>query len=297
MLENVTRKFNARQFFMIAILIFITIAEILMDFVTTGFDASIFRSTAYWIELALTILSVVLVTLSVRDFFRERELSSNADIKEAQGKIKKVHGELISRDLMTRFECYVDNINNERKLKAYLDYLRRKKFKANKAKHKDYWQSRIETATNDIEFFKTIGRSIKVSAFAWVKYIPVKTSTVFARVDEGNNDDDDLSGNEPAQVGKLISRKLFMILAISFAFSTLFFTGGDIGLGLIASTFMKLFRIAASAFTGAMDGTHFVKDTLVNKMNRRIDFVQKFLESNRGTRQEAAKENTEEAAA
>ena len=154
--------------------------------------------------------------------------------------------------------------------------------------HKEYWQGRIESAQKDIEFFKTIGRSIKVGALTWVKYIPVKTSTIFARVDEGSNDDDDLSGNEPAQVGKLISRKLFIVISISFAFSTLFFTGGNLGLGLIASTFMKLFRIAASAFAGATDGTHFVKDTLVNKMNRRIDFIQKFLESERGAKREAA---------
>jgi hypothetical protein len=60
---------------------------------------------------------------------------------------------------------------------------------------------------------------------------------------------------------------------------TLFFTGGGMGLGVVASTCMKLFRIAASVFTGASDGTDFIKNALLNKMERRIDFIQKFLEA------------------
>lgn len=271
-------KFNMRQFFMICVLLFITMADILMDYVNAGFDPSVFKDTAYWVELALSLFSVVFVTLAARDFFRERELEQNVGVKEAQGKTKAVHSELISRDLMTRFESYVDKINAERKLKAYMDYLRCKKFKARKAKKKDYWQGRVETAGADIQFFKTVGRRIKVSALSWVKYIPVKTSTILANVDTGENDDDDLSGNEGALVGQMLTRKISLIVAMSFAFSTLFFTDSNVGLGIIASTLMKLFRIAASVYTGASDGISFIRHTLQNKMERRLDFIQKFLE-------------------
>ncbi|MCL2061000.1 MAG: hypothetical protein FWH03_00025 [Firmicutes bacterium] len=46
-----------------------------------------------------------------------------------------------------------------------------------------------------------------------------------------------------------------------------------------ARPFMKLFRMAASVYTGATDGISFIKNTLLNKMERRTDFIQKFLEA------------------
>lgn len=44
-------KFNYRQLFMITVLVFITAADVLIDYVTAGFDPSIFKDASYWITL------------------------------------------------------------------------------------------------------------------------------------------------------------------------------------------------------------------------------------------------------
>lgn len=273
------KNLNYRQFFMICILLFITVADILMDYVHAGFDATVFQQAAYWVELALSLFSVIFITLATRDFFRTKELTSNFDIITAQNKIRTAHAELINRDMVTKFESYVDKINHERKLKAYMDYLRRKIFTTDRKK--EYWHKRLETASVDIEFLKTVGRYIKVGTLSWVKYIPIKTTTIFADVDIGDDDEDDLSGNEPAHISKMLTKKVTLVFAIFFSFSTLFFTSSDVGLGVVVSTAMKLFRIAASVYTGASDGISFIQNIMLNKMQRRLDFIQKFLEQER----------------
>ncbi|MCX4258063.1 MAG: hypothetical protein OSJ54_14210, partial [Oscillospiraceae bacterium] len=122
-LGAVKRKFNYRQFFMIAVLLFATAADILIDYVHAGFDPSIFNSPSYWIMLGLTCLSVVLVTLSVRDFFREKELRENTEVVEVQKQIDNAHAELMRHNLTTKFDNYINEINAERKLKAYKAYI------------------------------------------------------------------------------------------------------------------------------------------------------------------------------
>ena len=66
-----------------------------------GFDPAIFKDPSYWIMLALTGLSIILVTLSVRDFFREKELRENTEVVETQKKLDAAHAELIRLDLTT----------------------------------------------------------------------------------------------------------------------------------------------------------------------------------------------------
>nr|DAZ31929.1 MAG TPA: hypothetical protein [Caudoviricetes sp.] len=269
-------KFNLKQFFLICLLIFITASEVLMDYVHAGFDPSVFKDTSYWVELGLTVLSVIFVALSARAYSREREINANQDVKEVQAKIKGAHEGLVSHDLMTKFEDYVKQRNDEKKLSAYTAYLQRRMMFA-RINKKKYWAEKLETADRDIHCFKVAGKHIKVGS-RWIRYVPIKTSTIFSGVDLNSNDDDDLYGNEGKAISKMVIQKLTMIVAMSFAFSTLFFTNQVIGLGVIVSTLAKLFRIASSAFTGMTDGANFVKYTLQDKMKRRLDFIQKFLE-------------------
>lgn len=247
-----------------------------MDYVNAGFDTKVFKDTSYWVELGLTVLSVIFVALSARAFAREREINVNKDVREVQEKIKGAHEGLVSHDLITKFENYVKQRNDEKKLSAYTAYIQRRMM-FSRIDKKKYWAAKLETAERDIHCFKVEGKHIKVGSRR-IKFVPIKTSTIFSGVDLNSNDDDDLSGNEGKAISKMLIQKLTMIIAMSFAFSTLFFTNQAIGLGVIVSTLAKLFRIASSAFTGMTDGASFIKYTLQDKMKRRLDFIQKFLE-------------------
>lgn len=277
-LYAVKNKFNYRQFFMIAVLIFATAADILIDYVHAGFDPSIFKDASYWILLGLTCLSVILVTLSVRDFFREKELRENAEVVETQKQIDNAHAELIKRDLTTRFEEYVNEENADRKRKAYRAYIQYKLSKERKDKARAKWQALLDRADTDIEFLPVSGNKIKLSKTRHIKYNRIRIATIFSRAEKTTGDDENMETNEQAHIGNLVFKKLFMLISFSVAFSTLFFVQNPFAVAVLVSTFSKLFRTAMSISLGASDGQSFVRGVLLSKMKLRLDFIQKFLE-------------------
>lgn len=272
------KKFNYRQIFMFAVLLFATAADILIDYVHAGFDPTIFKDPSYWIMLGLTCLSVVLVTLSVRDFFREKELRENAEVVETQRQIDGAHAELIRHDLTTRFGEYVDAINAERKLKAYKEFLQYKLSKIKKDKKRLKWQRKLDDAEREIEFLPIRGNYIKISAARRVRFNRVRIATIFSRVERNKGDDENMETNEQAHINELIFKKLFTLISFSVALSTLFFEQNTFAVAVLINTFSKLFRTAMSISLGASDGQSFVRGALLSKMKLRLDFIQKFLE-------------------
>lgn len=286
-------RFNYRQFFMVCVLVFITSAEVLFDYITAGFSAQIFYDASYWVRLAITCLSIILVTLTVRDFFRERELNQNPSIKKVQCDLDAAHAELTRRDLMTRLEAYIADTNSARKVKAYKAYLQFKLFRA-KDKRKAKWVKLLETAETDAPYLPVIGKKMQLSWNKWVRYNRVSITTVFARSGKSKSDDEDLDSNEGSAIGEMLFKKLLPLVAFSVAISTLFFDNGTFAVEILINTFAKLFRIAMSMYTGAMSGQDFVKVTLMSKMERRLEFIQKFLERERQTKKAEPTETVRE---
>ncbi len=295
-LQHIRGRFNFRQLFMVCVLIFSVAADILFDYVNAGFDPTIFKEASYWIMLGLTCLSVILITLTVRDFFREKELRENSVVISTQKQIDDAHAELIRRDLTTRFDEYVNSINEERKRKAYMDFLQYKISKARKPKQREKWQALLDKADADIKFLPTHGNTIKLDAFRHIKFMRVRISTIFSRVEKSDGDDENLESNETKHVSELVFKKLLSVIVLSVAFSTLFFKPGEFAVAILVSTFMKLFRTAMSISLGASDGQAFVRGTLLSKMKLRLDFIQKFLEKEKSKAGEKPLETTEAAA-
>ena len=273
---------------MVAVLLFSTVADILIDYVHAGFDPAIFKDPSYWIMLALTGLSIILVTLSVRDFFREKELRENTEVVETQKKLDAAHAELIRLDLTTSFEDYVNAENAARKLKAYRAYIQFKLSKTRKDKARAKWQKLLDQAEADIEFLPVRGNTIKLSKTHHIKYNRIRIATIFSRAERANSDDENMETNEQAHIGNLVFRKLFMLFSFSIAFSTLFFEPNAFAVAILVNTFAKLFRTAMSVYLGASDGQSFVRGTLLSKMKLRLDFIQKFLEKEKKERGIAA---------
>lgn len=283
-LAAVRRKFNYRQLFMVGVLLFATAADILIDYVSAGFNPAIFTQASYWILLAITCLSVVFVVLTVRDFFREKELRDNAAVMETQRQIDAAHAELMRRNLTTRFEEYVNAINAARKLKAYRSYLQYKVSRCSKDKKRAKWQKLLDNAETDIDFLPTRGSVIRLSAGRRIRYPRVRIATIFSRVDRTFGDDEDMETHEQRHVSGLIFKKVAMLMAFSLAFSTLFFQPGSFSIAILVGTFTKLFRTAMSVMLGATDGQDFARGTILSKMKLRLDFIQKFLESEKAKR-------------
>lgn len=273
------RQFNFRQFFMVGVLLSATAADILIDYVRAGFDAAIFREASYWIELVLTCLTIVFVVLTTRDFFREKELRDNSVVAEMQHMLESAHAEILKRNLATRFEQYVNEINNERKLCAYRAYLQYKLSKIKKEKRHKKWKALLDRAEDDIAFLPTRGNEIRLTPMRRICFHRIRIATIFSRVDRTYGDDEDIETHEQRHVSGLIFKKVAMLMAFSMAFSTLFFQPGEFSVAILVKTFTKLFRIIMSVVLGATDGQDFVRGTILSKMRLRLDFIQKFLEA------------------
>ena len=150
--------------------------------------------------------------------------------------------------------------------------------KARKPKQREKWKALLEKADEDIKFLPTNGNKIKLDACHHIKFMRVRISTIFSRVEKSDGDDEDLESNETKHVSELVFKKLLSVIALSVAFSTLFFQPGEFAVAILVSTFMKLFRTAMSISLGASDGQAFARGTLLSKMKLRLDFIQKFLE-------------------
>lgn len=293
---SVKKKFNFRQLFMAFILIFATAADILIDYVRAGFDASIFYEASYWIMLGITCLSTVFVVLTTRDFFREKELRENPVIVETQRLLDLAHAELLRRNLATRFEEYVNEVNAERKRRTYRAYLQYKLSKAKKEKQKAKWRALLETADKDILFLPTRGNVIRFTFFRRIHFHRLRIATIFARSEIVDGDDEDIETHEQRHVSGLIFKKVAMLMAFSMAFSTLFFQPGEFSVAILVNTFTKLFRTVMSVMLGATDGQDFARGTILSKMRLRLDFIQKFLEAEKAKASSAPVEAAENAA-
>jgi len=281
-------KFNHRQLIMVFVLSFTILAEIFVDFVSAGFDPSIFTEASYWIQLVIKILSVVLITLTVRDFFREKELSNNLKIKDTQSELDKAHSDLMRHDLTTRFADYVGSLNSKSKLAAYRAYLQYKLSKAKKEKKSKRWQTLLDKCEQDILFLPTKGDKVYLSFWRRIKFNQVKVSTIFSRTGRKYTSDEDLETGESAHVGRLLTQKVTLLIAFSVTFSSLIFSPCTFTLAIFISVFFRLARTAFSIWMGAGDGIEFVRGTLLNKMRLRLDFVQKFLESEKAAKKVVA---------
>lgn len=286
----VKKKFNFRQLFMAGVLISATAADILIDYVRAGFDASIFHEASYWIVLAITCLSTVFVVLTTRDFFREKEIRENPVIIETQKLLDLAHTELLRRNLTTRFEEYVNAVNAGRKLRAYRAYLQYKLSKAKKEKRRAKWIKLLENAEKDILFLPTKGDEVRLTAFRRIHFPRVRIATIFSRIERTYGDDEDIETHEQKHVSGLIFKKVAMLMAFSMAFSTLFFRPGEFSVAILVNTFTKIFRTIMSVVLGATDGQDFARGTILSKMRLRLDFIQKFLEAEK---QRAASEPAE----
>lgn len=187
------------------------------------------------------------------------------------------HKGITRLDLMTTLEKYVAEKNAERKTEAYKHWLQYKEFKASDKK-KNKWAALLDTSDTDAQFLPTRGKRVKFGRF-WHRYNKISVSTIFARASRNPENDDDLDSNDMAAVRDMIMRKLLPLVAFSITLATLFFDNGTFSLGVLINTFCKLFRNAMSIYTSAAAGQDFVRETLLTKMERRLDFVHSFTAS------------------
>lgn len=263
---RVKDSFTLRQFAMAAIVLFGTAAYIIADYISFGFDASIFADPAYWINLVIGQTAVTLIMLTVNSFTADREETNNPDIRRLRDEIYKAHCALTKYGLSERFDDYVYIKNLERKRRAYTQKMQRKIHRAKKDDKRKALEKELEAGLSRIEYLK-------------VRYRKISISEIFSRAALVGANDEDLSDGRADATRRMLINKIFGIILFGVLLSTLA-PQPKVFSGILLSSFVKLFQAAYAIYAGGSAGVTYARGRLLTSLDNRAQFIQKFVEKN-----------------
>ena len=268
-------SFSLRQFTMIIVVLFGAAANILSDYLTPGFDPSIFYSPAYWINLCISQAAVIVIMFCVYGFTAEREESANTEVKKLRATIYKAHCDLSELGLSDGFDKYVAEQNLERKKRAYKKKMERKIFRARTDKRRNRLKDKMSRGLEMIESIR-------------VRYNRIRIATIFSRASLPLTEDGDIEDGRIKTTRRMLINKVTSIIAFGVLLSMITLDPKTFAWGLIIKTFIKVFQAAYAMYVGGSEGVNYVRGPLLTALDNRTQFVQKFIDSNKQTEEEPA---------
>lgn len=264
--ERTKDSFTLKQLAMAAIVIFGTAAYIIFDYISLGFDASIFRDPAYWINLVIGQSAVTIIMFTVYGYTADREETRNVEVQRLRKDIFSAHCSLTRYGLSERFDDYVYVKNMERKKRAYTYKMQRKIHRAKSDKKLKRYEKEFATGLEMIESIK-------------VRYKKIYISDIFSRSTVSAVDDEDLSDGRAETTRRMLLNKIVCIIMFGVLLSTLSYEPKAFA-GILLSSFIKLFQTAYAIYAGGNAGVTYVRGRLLTSLDNRAQFIQKFIENN-----------------
>ncbi|MFI3129146.1 MAG: hypothetical protein R3Y18_03685 [Bacillota bacterium] len=142
------------QIFYTGIISIIILVISLINFTEAAFDVSRLQDDSFWFEYTITLV------LGLSSFFITNECvkiskKKSANILRVQCELATYYSYITANDgLYSRLKEYLDKKNKERKLQLYINHLKNKRGKAKSKKKIDFYENKIKTAGEDVEFVK-----------------------------------------------------------------------------------------------------------------------------------------------
>ncbi len=264
---KVKDSFTLRQLAFAFVVIFGMAADIASDYLTVGWNASIFADPAYWVNLALSQGAIIVMMLCTYALTSEREEASNESVQNLRREIYKAHCIITKYALSEKFDDYVYVKNIQRKTVAYKKKMERKIFRTNNEEKQKQLRDELERGLKIIENLK-------------VKYDKIKIATIFSRASFSAQDSESLDDGRAKTTRRMLLNKVVSVIAFGVLVSSLAFDMRAFGVGMILKTFMKLFQAAYALYSGGRTGVDFVRGPLNTALDNRASFIQKFLDKN-----------------
>lgn len=264
--ERTKDSFTLKQLAMAAIVIFGTAAYIIFDYISLGFDASIFQAPAYWINLIIGQSAITIIMFTVYGYTADREEARNAEVQQLRKDIYEAHCSLTRYGLSERFDDYVYVKNIERKKRAYAYKMQRKIHRAKADEKRKRYEKEFADGIEIIESIK-------------VRYRKIYISDIFSRSTVLTVDDEDLSDGMAETTRRMLVNKIVCIIMFGVLLSTLSYEPKAFA-GILLSSFIKLFQTAYAIYAGGSAGVTYVRGRLLTSLDNRAQFIQKFVENN-----------------
>lgn len=261
-------SFSIRQMLMAAIVLFCTLANILMDYLAPGFDFDTFLNPAYWISLVVQQVAVVMIMLCVYSFMIDKETQGNEDIAALRKTLSAAHCKLSEYGLTQKFDDYVYVKNYERKKRAYRIKMERKIFRAKT----DDWRKALEEERD---------KGLACIKFIKVKYEKIIIAEIFSRASLVNPEDESMSEHRNKATAKMLCNKIISVVMFGVLLGTIGFEPVNVGWNILIKTFIKLFQAAYAVYVGGSEGISFARGNLLSALGNRAKFVQLFIDANK----------------
>lgn len=264
---KVKDSFTLRQLAVALVIIFGIAANVLSDYLSVGWDASIFAEPAYWLNLALSQSAIIVIMLSMYALTSEREELANEAVKALRSEIYKAHCFITKYGLAEKFDDYVYVKNIQRKTAAYKSRMERKIFRAKTDDKRKKLREEMTAGLKIIESLK-------------VKYDRIKIATIFSRASLPAEDSESLDDGRARTTRRMLMNKVISVIAFGVLLASLAFEPRPFVAGIILKTFLKLFQAAYAMYSGGKTGVDFVRGPLCTALDNRATFIQKFLDKN-----------------
>lgn len=267
MIVKVKDSFTLRQLAFAFVVIFGVAAGVVSDYLTVGWDASIFVQPAYWINLALSQGAIIVIMFCMYALTSEREEANNEAVQNLRKEIYKAHCIITKYGLSERFDDYVYIKNVRRKTKAYKRKMESKIFRTCNEEKQKQLREELESGLKIIESLK-------------VKYDKIKIATIFSRASFSMQDSESLEDGRIKTTRRMLLNKVISVIAFGVLLSSIAFDMRAFGIGIVLKTFLKLFQAAYAMYSGGRAGVDFIRGPLNTALDNRAAFIQKFLDKN-----------------
>lgn len=265
---------SVKQTTLYLILFFSFFANILVDYISFGFDISMFTNAPYWLKLLTTNSVLILLTIVSRGSSKEKELNNNEIIKGYRKELYNANVTINKYGLVENFIEYIKEVNIKREKEAYKNKLIKK------------YNSPFVNQLKKDEIAKKIGNIDKIEDYDKykLKYERITFSSIFNSIEINNTSSERLTVNNKKAIINLILNKIiyifcFSILVASILNETKFSDG--ITIALMLNTVIKVMQCSWAIYVGYSDGIYYVQEDIRTVLANRITFVQRFLENNK----------------
>ena len=289
-------------------MVLLMLIPIMTDFVRASFSTELFTDPSYWLGVVGVQVPIVILMFTSRTHGKAVEKLKNETYIKYRETITRSYIEINTRGLSQVFDAYVAEDDRMRKLNAYRDKLNRKieRYENKYEKHEDgikrrtvRLEEREREEGNPIFMLlalwhgwrmreirqKIIRRQERIEKadarikYLRVRYIPITTGIIFGELGRSKAKDEDLRIHERGEIATLLATKVLGIVAfgVLVTSSVVFEMRGD-WVSIVYNAVVKATQMVISIYFGTTGGQLFIRGEVLDRMRKRVTYLQQFFD-------------------
>lgn len=280
------KKYSTKQITCTIFVVLMIVFNVLMDFGKAGFDMAQFKSLPFWAVLISSNIGIVAITLASRSVRRDGLMKSSDEIKTWRDNIALMHEKINESCLSQALDETIARDNFDRKKKAYRSKIMRKVEFCGDKEFLRKRKEKLEALVQKIDRVKyddvknDRAREFDLEHIR-IKYPEVRRTTLFSSQSiPHTSSEDSLETAESSYIWQnLIFKRIIAVIAFGVILRGILwdFTVTN-PLTASMNAVIKVAQSIWAIYIGVSDGAYFVENVMVEKLKKRNDYLQNFLD-------------------